>query len=530
MCVVNTSYHRVCLAPFMSALISATLPSCAPDDGPPARDVPHYQEQYRPQIHFSPERMWMNDPNGMVYFDGEYHLFYQYHPHSAIWGPMHWGHAVSRDLVSWEHLPVALYPDSLGYVFSGSAVVDRQNTSGFKTGDVPPLVAVFTQHDDAGAQAGRDDFQTQGIAYSNDRGRTWTMYESNPVLPNPGLRDFRDPKVNWHEESGQWVMVIAAGDRVRFYGSPDLKQWHYLSEFGEDDGAHGGVWECPDLFPLTSDAGDTRWILLVSINPGAPNGGSGTQYFVGEFDGTHFTNLNHAQTSLWLDYGRDNYAGVTWSDAPGTEDRPLFLGWMSNWRYAESVPTEPWRSAMTLPRRLTLVETGNGLRVASRPVGALQRLRAKGTELDRTIIDDRNSVEALDAVSVFEAILDVDLQGSTADVLGFELTNAGGEVYRFGYDRDADRLLSDRTRAGRTDFSDVFAPGPSTAPYRPVGARMRLHVYVDRSSVEVFVDGGRVVMTETFFPTGPFEHTRLFAEGGHMSVHRGTFYPLDSIW
>lgn len=249
-----------------------------------------YAEKYRPLFHFTPKEKWMNDPNGMVYHKGEYHLFYQYHPESMVWGPMHWGHAVSKDLVHWTHLPIALYPDSLGMIFSGSAVVDKNNTTGFGTPGNPPLVAIFTYHHAEREKEGKNDFQTQGIAYSLDKGRSWTKYERNPVIGNMGVRDFRDPKVFWHEETKKWVMVLVAGDHAELYGSPDLKTWTKLSEFGKEFGAHGGVWECPDLFPLTVEGEETKkWVMIININPGAPNGGSGTQYFLGDFDGKVFS-------------------------------------------------------------------------------------------------------------------------------------------------------------------------------------------------------------------------------------------------
>lgn len=497
--------------------------------GDGATPASRYDEPYRPQFHFSPPTSWMNDPNGLVYTDGEYHLFYQYYPDSTVWGPMHWGHAVSPDLVHWQHLPIALAPDSLGYIFSGSAVVDRRNTAGFQTGEALPVVAIFTQHDPVGAAAGRDDFQTQGLAYSNDLGRSWTVFADNPVLPNPGMRDFRDPKVRWHEETQRWVMALAAGDHIRFYGSPDLKAWRYLSSFGADAGAHGGVWECPDLFPLTAPDGRARWVLLVSINPGAPNGGSGTQYFIGAFDGTTFTSENPPETPLWLDWGRDNYAGVTWSDVPEADGRRLFIGWNSNWNYGQQVPTAPWRSAMTLPRSLSLIETEQGLRVASQPVAELQGLRGPGTTLGAAAVDSLLAIDELTDPSRFEAILDVDL-GGTARELGVELANARGERYRFGYDREAGQLFSDRRDARRTPFSETFAKDRHVAPYRARGSRLRLHFFVDRSSVEVFVDGGAVVMTELVFPSAPFDQVRLVAEGGAATLVAAELYQLQSIW
>lgn len=312
-----------------------------------------YNEQHRPQIHFSPKEKWMNDPNGMVYLNGNYHLFFQYHPGSTIWGPMHWGHAISKDLIHWDEQPIALYPDSLGTIFSGSAVLDFNNTSGFGKDGKIPLIAIFTHHDTIGAKARTNNYQSQSIAYSLDEGKTWTKYANNPVVKNPGIRDFRDPKVMWYEDGKKWVMTLATKDRVTFYSSKNLKEWTKESEFGETVGAHGGVWECPDLFPLKYK-GDNVWVLMVSINPGGPNKGSATQYFTGKFDGKNFTPFQ--TDTRWIDYGTDNYAGVTWSN---TRDRKIFLGWMSNWQYARVVPTEKWRSAMTVPRDLNLEKIGD---------------------------------------------------------------------------------------------------------------------------------------------------------------------------
>ena len=286
-----------------------------------------FQEPYRPQFHFTPPSQWMNDPNGLVYHQGVYHLFYQHYPDSTVWGPMHWGHAVSSDLIKWQHKPIALYPDELGLIFSGSAVVDVANSSGFGTSENPPLVAIFTYHLMDGEQAGRKDFQTQGIAYSLDNGERWFKYEGNPVIQNNDIKDFRDPKVFWHEPTQQWILTLVAGDHAKFYKSTNLKDWTLLSEFGKTQGAHGGVWECPDLFELpVAGSQEKKWVLLISMNPGAPNGGSGTQYFVGDFDGTSFT--TDQTNARWIDQGRDNYAGVTFNNMPN--DERVFIGWMSN--------------------------------------------------------------------------------------------------------------------------------------------------------------------------------------------------------
>ncbi|CAF4628244.1 unnamed protein product, partial [Rotaria sp. Silwood2] len=282
-------------------------------------------EPHRPKIHFSPKAHWMNDPNGMVYNNGTYHLFFQYNPFSSIWGPMHWGHATSSDMIHWKEQPIAIYPDSLGTIFSGSAVVDKNNTAGFAKNGKMPLVAIYTQHNEAGEKAGNNDFQNQSIAYSNDDGKTWIKYSGNPVIKNPGIKDFRDPKVMWYEAQKKWLMTLATKDRITFYSSKDLKNWIKESEFGETIGAHDGVWECPDLFSM-DDNGKKVWVLIVNLNPGGPNKGSATQYFVGNFDGSTFIPFN--TTIKWIDYGPDEYAGITWSN---TGNRKIFLGWMSNW-------------------------------------------------------------------------------------------------------------------------------------------------------------------------------------------------------
>ncbi|MEL7222604.1 MAG: glycoside hydrolase family 32 protein, partial [Bacteroidota bacterium] len=407
-------------------------------------DAPTYDEQHRPQLHFSPPANWMNDPNGMVYFEDEYHLFYQYYPEGTVWGPMHWGHAVSKDLIHWEQLPIALYPDEKGYIFSGSAIVDWFNDSGFSTTGEPPLIAIFTYHD---MEMEKSDstattYQSQAIAYSNDKGRTWTKYEGNPVIPNPGIKDFRDPKVIRDNENDQCVMVFAAGDHVKFYGSKDLKKWYYLSTFGQSWGTHAGVWECPDLFPLAvPENGTQKWILLSSINPGGPNGGSATQYFVGEFDGKQFrldqefaSHLRrNTEAACWFDFGRDNYAGVTWSDIEENDGRRIFMGWMSNWDYAQVVPTQGWRSAMTLPRTLELHTTGKGPRLYQGFVKELQQLR--GDLSSPNVTGDKDTRQSLSAApQQLEIIIKEASNESAKSRCGFMLSNKVGESYRIGYD------------------------------------------------------------------------------------------------
>lgn len=466
------------------SLILAVLMGCSPK---PVEQQMTSDSQYRPAYHFTPPEAWMNDPNGMVYFDGEYHLFYQHYPDSNVWGPMHWGHAVSKDLVNWEHLPIALYPDSLGYIFSGSAVVDWNNTSGFGSVDHPALVAMYTNHDPVGEKSGTIDYQTQGIAYSLDKGRTWIKYEDNPVIPNPGIQDFRDPKVSWNEEVQVWNLILAVKDHVEIYTSPDLKNWVKHSEFGADIGAHGGVWECPDLFPLVDQRGETKWVMLLSINPGGPQGGSATQYFVGDFDGKTFTPAD--SVIRWIDHGADNYAGVTFSDIPKEDGRRIFIGWMSNWQYANVVPTYEWRSAMTIPRELQLLRYESGYLLKSVPVQEVQRLFGGSVTIDGS----------LETASAF--MLHVVLEPSEGEII---LVNNVGDQLKISV--DGSKLAIDRSGAGNVNFEEGF--GSLHQAINPAGLIEKLSIYVDNASVEVFANEGELVMTEIFFFAQPVSRVK----------------------
>ncbi|WP_162052239.1 glycoside hydrolase family 32 protein [Pontibacter pamirensis] len=504
-------------------------------------------EQHRLQFHFTPPTGWMNDPNGMVYHNGEYHLFYQHNPDSTVWGPMHWGHAISRDMINWEHLPIAIYPDSLGTIFSGSAVVDVKNTSGLGTAGNPAMVAIYTYHDAEGEKAGRDDFQTQGIAFSLDNGRNWTKYKNNPVLKNPGIRDFRDPKVSWYEEGQKWIMTLAVKDHISFYSSPNLIDWKLESDFGANVGAHGGVWECPDLFKLKVEGSDEeKWVLIVNINPGAPNGGSGTQYFLGSFDGNKFVmdpqfeaSLNAkpavattvvGQEGIWIDYGRDNYAGITWSNVPKEDGRELFIGWMSNWDYANVVPTEKWRSAMTVARTLELVNTPAGLRVASMPVKELENIYGTTKTLAAQTVSSALDVsEKLSMnTSTFDLNLEVEPVGAQSS-FAVELSNAKDQKVLIGFDATRGQYYINRDKAGENQFSDKFT-GIQYAPRLSTDKAFDLRLVVDVASVELFADGGKTVMTSIFFPDEEFTQVRLVADNGELKVTSGQMTELKSIY
>lgn len=479
-----------------------------------------YTEPHRPQIHFSPKEHWMNDPNGMVYHKGVYHLFFQYYPGGTVWGPMHWGHATSKDLVHWVEQPIALYPDSLGYIFSGSAVVDNNNTSGFGKDGIAPLVAIFTQHDPTGEKARRNDYQNESIAYSLDEGKTWTKYAGNPVVKNPGIRDFRDPKVCWFEPTKKWIMTLATKDRITFFSSKDLKTWTKESEFGEKVGAHGGVWECPDLFQI-GYKNEKHWVLTISLNPGGPNGGSATQYFVGQFDGHLFT--PYQTDTRWVDYGPDDYAGVTWSN---TGSRRIFLGWMSNWQYARVVPTEKWRSAMTIPRDLALEKIGNAYFLTSRPVPELKTISGKEVVLK----DVPAAAFHLDAkVGKGSGPAKLLLSGKKLESFAVALSNETGEKLLIGYDKLLNQYYIDRTHSGKVDFYSGFGK-KHTAPRLSSRENWNVTLLIDNASVELFADNGLSVMTEIFFPNKLYSAITIESPDKSFRIESILYSRLKSIW
>ncbi len=661
-----------------------------------------YREPWRPQFHFSPARNWMNDPNGLVFFAGEYHLFYQYNPFGDRWGHMSWGHAVSRDLVHWEHLPVALFEEGGVMIFSGSAVVDWRNTSGFGRPGRPPLVAIYTGHHTDKPR------QNQHIAWSLDRGRTWTKYAGNPVL-DIGEADFRDPKVFWHAPTRRWVMVVAwpVQRKVRFYASPNLKEWTHLSDFGPA-GSTAGIWECPDLFPLPVQRdrpGDpressraerpasrtSRWVLIVNVGSGAPAGGSGCQYFVGDFDGTRFRldpsypspqpefvptgsvladfegedyagweicgeafgdapargtlpnqqpvtgfrgrglvnsyrggdaargaltspefiidrdflsfligggrhpgqtclnllqegevvrtatgenderlhwkswdvrelrgrrvrlqivdqhsggwghiNVDHilladeparpaTTPALWAEWGPDFYAAVSWNDAPQRDGRRLWIGWMSNWQYAQDVPTAPWRSAMSVPRELGLRETPEGLRLTQRPVRELARLRVAHRQARDLPVAEANARLAGPATTGPLLEFDIEFDPRGAGRFGLEVHRSPDQRTRIECDPVHGRLRLDRTRSGVTDFHQAF-PAAYEVPLRARNGRVRLRVLCDTSSVEVFANDGDSVLTCLVFPADASAGWELFSDSPLTRVRSASIWKLKSIW
>ncbi len=652
--------------------------------------APLYQETWRPQFHFTPAQNWMNDPNGLVFYEGEYHLFYQFNPEGDKWGHMSWGHSVSRDLVHWEPLAIALREENNVMIFSGSAVVDWKNTSGFGVGGKPPLVAIYTGHHTD------KPLQEQSIAYSNDRGRTWTKFSGNPVL-DIGEADFRDPKVFWHEATGRWIMTVAWCNhhQARFYSSPDLKTWTHLSDFGPA-GSTDGAWECPDLFPLRVDgkADQTKWVLVVNISGGSPAGGPGCQYFVGDFDGTTFTldptypkpqpeqvpdgvvladfeggtygewkatgdafgaapatgtlanqqavagfrgqgyvnsyhggdpsqgtltspefdvskdylsfliggghhpgecalnllvggavvrtatgddaerlswkswdvrelrgkkaqlqivdrhtgswghlNVDHilladtparpaTKPSLWTDYGADFYAAVTYGDIPKSDGRRIFLGWMSSPQYAGSVPTDPWRCAMSVPRELSLRTTPAGLRLYQQPIRELTRLMENHRLLTGALFVDAQDWLKMLALPTAPLEMNVSLVDvSPNSEITIRLITGPIESTVLRYDAATERLSLDRTRSGRSNFHSGFAAVHSAPLALQKGGRLKLRVLLDTSSIEVFANDGEVVFTDLILPAPGSRPVEIEAiNSPNLKVGRLDFWDLKSIW
>lgn len=466
-------------------------------------------EKYRPALHFSPKKNWMNDPNGLVFFKGEYHLFFQHNPNDNIWGPMHWGHAVSKDMIDWEELDIALYPDENGTIFSGSAVIDWNNTTGFFP-EEPGMVAIFTHHLDRGPNT--PPVQSQSLAYSHDKGRTWVKYEGNPVLTHPEKIDFRDPKVFWYEEAQRWIMVLATGQTVSLYSSTNLKNWDFESEFGTGAGCHDGVWECPDLFELTVDnTGEKKWVLLVSIGDNPQyDAGSRTQYFVGTFDGSQFVS-EHTDVR-WLDFGKDNYAGVSFSDIP--DGRRIYLGWMSNWRYADKVPTDGWRNQMTIPRELCLRKMNDNYQIIQKPVKELDTYFSLESELKDLIVSNLVKKEYMIDKAFFG--MNVSFENIDAANYGLIIQHKENQFTMITIDTKEQELVLDRSRSGKTDFSSNF----KKLQKLKLSDTQQLQICVihDSSSVELIINDGEQALTSLIYPDKVCESISFFASEGSMKI------------
>lgn len=495
-------------------------------------------DYYRPVYHHTPLYGWMNDPNGMVYKDGEYHLYFQYNPYGSKWGNMHWGHSVSTDLIHWNHLKPAIARDTLGHIFSGSTVVDKNNTAGY--GD-NALIALYTSASD-------EHGQIQCMAYSTDDGRTYTKYEKNPVLvPFDGLKDFRDPKVFWYEPDKKWVMIVSADKEMRFYASQNLKDWEYMSAFGKGYGAQPNQFECPDFIQLPVDGNKNKmkWVMLVNINPGCMFGGSATEYFVGDFDGKEFTCDTKPEVVKWLDYGKDHYAAVCISN---TGERIISIPWMSNWQYANVTPIRQYRGANGLPRELSLYTKDGQIYVAADVVKEVEALRKDTRSFDPITVKDEYKIDEIAPQTNGAYELEMDITPNTSGVAGFDLMNAKGEAAKIYLDMKAGRLVMDRTASGLVAFGEKSEPhAKETDDHRKTmsvnyqndfalgtwaplslceGKTYHLNVFVDKCSVEIFVDGGRIAMTNLVFPTEPYNTLRFYTEGGEAQVSNMKVYKL----
>lgn len=498
-------------------------------------------DYYRPLYHHTPVYGWMNDANGMVYKDGVYHLYFQYNPYGSKWGNMHWGHSVSPDMVHWTHLQPAIERDTLGHIFSGSSVVDKNNDAGFGR---DAIVAFYTSHKEVMKDGQKTQRQVQCMAYSIDGGNTFTKYEGNPVVtPSDGLKDFRDPKVFWYEEGKAWYMIVSADKEMRFYKSSNLKDWTYVSAFGKGYGAQPNQFECPDFFPMTLN-GKQKWVMIVNINPGCLFGGSATEYFVGDFDGKEFKCETAPKVAKFLDYGKDHYATVTWSN---TDNRVLALAWVSNWQYANLTPIKQYRGQNSLPRELKLFKTNGQTYLAATVPDEVKSLRQSERLLGNFTLADgnqqiRNLFDANDGAFEIEADITPDKDGRTE----IDLYNAKCENTKIYFDLKAGKVVMDRTESGQTKFGEQVVPHDIEREYdihehrelsNPVrkanainyvndfalatwaplslceGKTFHVDIYVDKCSIELFVDGGRIAMTNLVFPSTPYNNIAMTGSG-----------------
>lgn len=473
------------------------------------------KESFRPVYHHTPAYGWMNDPNGMFYKDGLYHLYFQYNPYGSVWGNMHWGHSTSTDLMHWKFEGCAIVPDAWGAIFSGSCVVDHENTAGFGK---EAVVAFYT----SAKSTPWGDIQMQSMAYSLDNGKTFTKYEGNPILTS-SEKDFRDPKVFWYAPGKHWVMILAVGQHMEIYSSVNLKEWKKESEFGAMQGAHGGVWECPDLVEIPVEGTrEKKWVLICNLNPGGPFGGSAAQYFVGSFDGKKFVNESPTQTK-WMDWGKDNYATVTWNNAP--DGRCIALGWMSNWQYANNVPTRQYRSANTLARDLTLYREGQELYLKSTPSVEVKKARGKKVSIPSFKVSEKHEIVNLFEEKQGAYEVEIVIQNAGASKIDFCLLNDKGEKVSMYYDLNRKQFVMDRSESGTVDFSKDF-PAVTVAPVN-VDKELTLRLFVDRSSIEAFGEDGKFVMTNLVFPSQPYVKMCFEADKNGYAVKALNVYKLQ---
>ena len=473
-----------------------------------------YKEQFRPRFHFSPAVNWCNDPNGLVYNNGIYHLFYQHNPFGNIWGHMTWAHATSKDLVHWKHLPIAIAEEKDTMIFSGTCVVDKNNTSGFGKNGAIPMVAVYTGHIE-------NKNQSQHIAYSIDNGITWTKYNKNPVL-DLGKKDFRDPKIFWYAPKNYWVMALMfpVEHFVQFYSSKNLKDWNHLSDFGPA-GDTAAVWECPDLtqVPVEGMPGKKKWVLQTSQN-------ASMQYFVGEFDGKTFTNETPVNKIVRPDYGPDYYAAIAYNQLPAAH-LPTAIGWLNNWNYANDIPTTPWKGAMSLPRTMSVKKMNNEWVLLQKPVAALQSLRTKALELKNEMIADTKVLP----VKSQQFEMEITLTPAASSITGIRIAKEGNSFFEIGYDATKQLIYIDRSKCGMQSFNKNFeANSRFETPLVLSNKQVQLHIFFDHSIVEVFANNGEAVLTAQIFPAASADGIELFSSGGKSTVTKASIWKIKSIW
>lgn len=502
-------------------LFAVTLISCSPqqNESLTSLDSTAYHEMYRPRFHFSPAKGWTNDPNGLVYYEGEYHIFYQYNPYGTTWGHMSWGHAVSKDLLHWEHLPVAIseYLDPATrdstMIFSGTVVADNNNSSGLCEGK-SCLIAIYTSHVSKNNQT---VVQHQSLAYSNDKGRTWKRYDKNPIL-DIQRKDFRDPKVFWYEPKKTWIMALVIPDlyKIRFYQSVNLRDWIQLSEFG-GMGDTSRIWECPDLYelPIENEPGKTKWVI--SLSGSHPQGPAfvGMQYFIGRFDGSSFVPDDPEQIPRYVDYGKDYYAGIVYNNLPKDDHRTIMIGWANNWTYANQIPTSTWRGAMAIPRELALRKTEDGIQLVQRPLSSIHTLRG------RELID-------LNDLTDKGIALEIEIDPADAKEAGVRILKNGEEKTVIGYMAARQEIFLDRTHAGVSDFNREF-PGRESVPAKPVDGKIKLQVFIDRSIVEVFVNDGAQALCEQVFPIQKRSQIKSYSDNGKATI-KIQAWEMNSVW
>lgn len=496
------------------------------------------KDYYRPIYHHTPLYGWMNDANGLVYKDGEYHLYFQYNPYGSKWGNMHWGHSVSKDLIHWEHLKPAIARDTLGHIFSGSSIIDHSNSAGYGTN---AMIAFYTSASD-------EHGQIQCMAYSNDNGRTFTKYEKNPVLtPFDGLKDFRDPKVFWYEPAKKWYMIVSADKEMRFYSSANLKDWEFLSGFGKGYGVQPNQFECPDFIqlPVDGNPANKKWVMIVNINPGCMFGGSATEYFIGDFDGKEFKCDTKPEITKWLDYGKDHYATVCFSN---TGDRVIAMPWMSNWQYANATPIRQYRGANALPRELSLYSKNGDIYMAANAVKETKGLRKQTSDINDIVLTSNHKTNSIATGQESAYEIEMDITPGKAEKTGFQLLNEKGEKVDIYLDMKAGRIVMDRTESGivnlerhgemnvhekETDnhrkamsvnYKNDFALGTWAPLSLCEGKTYHLNIFVDKCSVEIFVDEGRIAMTNLVFPTQPYNTLHFYtdkeeARFGNIKIH-----------